>query len=67
MRNPTSRRNRYPSHWPVHVTALPEARQPLPPPGAETNAQSPEAVHPADDGELTASPWIGLYYRGGDS
>ncbi len=62
MRRSTSRRNKYPSHWPVHVTGMAEAWQPMPPFVAAIAEQAPAPVHPADDGELTASPWIGLHY-----
>ncbi|MBT2594897.1 hypothetical protein [Arthrobacter sp. ISL-72] len=58
----TSRRNKYPSHWPVHVSGTPAACQQLPRPGAVATEQQPAPTHPADDGELTASPWIGLHY-----
>lgn len=58
----TSRRNKYPSHWPVHVSGMPGAWQPLPQPGAAATGQTVTPTHPADDGELVASPWTGLYY-----
>ena len=59
----TSRRNTYPSHWPVHVTGMAEARQPLPQPGpAPAVATTPSSVDSADGGELAAAPWIGLHY-----
>lgn len=67
MRRRTSRRNKYPSHWPVHVSGMAEAWQPLPQSMAAETGQLPAPTRPADDGELTASPWIGLYYRGEDS
>ncbi|QCO98783.1 hypothetical protein FCN77_15105 [Arthrobacter sp. 24S4-2] len=62
MRRSTSRRNKYPSHWPVHVTGLAEAWQPLPQPVTAIAGQALAPAHPAGDGELTASPWIGLHY-----
>ncbi len=31
------------------------------------SGQEPAPAHPADDGELTASPWVGLYYRSEES
>jgi hypothetical protein len=62
MRRRTSRRNKYPSHWPVHVTGMADVWQPLPRHGTAVTGQAPAPAHPADDGELTASPWIGLHY-----
>lgn len=59
-----SQRTKYASHWPVQVSGMPAGRQPWPQPGAAAFGQAPPApTQPADDGELTASPWLGLHYR----
>jgi hypothetical protein len=58
----TIRRIEYPSHWPVHVSGMPGAWQPLAQPGAAATGQTPAPTHPANDGELMSSPWIGLHY-----
>jgi hypothetical protein len=66
MRRRTSRRDKrdkYPSHWPVHVIGMAEAWQPLPTLGPALAVETtPSSVESAGDGELTASPWIGLHY-----
>jgi hypothetical protein len=59
-----SQRTKYPSLWPVQVSGMPASRQPWPEPGAAATDQTLAAgAQPADEGELTALPWMGLHYR----
>lgn len=58
----TSRRSRYTSHRPVQVSGMPAGLQPWPQPREGTVETSWAPTQPADDGELTALPWIGLHY-----
>lgn len=50
------------SHWPVQVSGMPTGLQPWPQPREEAVETSWAPTQPADDGELTALPWIGLHY-----
>ena len=59
-----SRRTKYASHRPVQVSGMPASRQTWPEPGPAAIDQTLAAgAQPADDGELTALPWMGLHYR----
>lgn len=63
MPRPTIRRNKYPGHWPVHVTGMPDDRQRLQQQGPAAPVEAtPAAATTVDGGELAASPWVGLHY-----
>ena len=58
-----SRRTKHVSPWPLQLTVMPIGRRRWPQPGPAVIEETPAATAlPADDGELTASPWTGLHY-----
>ncbi|MDQ0619094.1 hypothetical protein [Arthrobacter globiformis] len=66
MTQHTSRRIRYPHHWPVQIPQLPATRQQHPQ-AAATAEVLPAATESLDTqdafgGELVTAPWMGLHY-----
>lgn len=58
----TVRRTRYTSHWPIQISGTPAGPQPWPQPREAPVETSLPPTQQADNGELTALPWIGLHY-----
>jgi hypothetical protein len=57
-------RSKYASHRPVEASGMFPGRRPWPQSGRAVSEETPAGTaQQADGGELTASPWIGLYYR----